>query len=101
MTLCTDTRGIDKIYHIVLGGFICVVVGVLLADFLCLSLSPLAVVGIALATVFVAAVAWEIYRKHKLKGNHICIWDILWTTAGGFAMSWLPWLNAYLMAVGH
>ncbi len=99
MTQCRDTRGIDKIYHIILGGFVCVVVGVLVAHFL--PITPIGIAVVALSSVVVAAVAWEFYRKNKTNGNHICIWDILWTTAGGFAMVWLPWLNAYLLAVGH
>ena len=33
------------------------------------------------------------------KGNHFCIWDWLWTLSGGFAICWLPWLAAYLLAI--
>lgn len=60
---------------------------------------PWLTVGIALSAVLVAAVCREFYRKRKLPGNHICVWDILWTLAGGFAICWLPWLAAYLLAI--
>lgn len=97
MALCTDKKGFDKIYHLILGGVICLIVGVLVAHIP--PHLPWLTVGIALSAVLVAAICWEFYRKRKLPGNHICIWDILWTLAGGFAICWLPWLAAYLLAI--
>ena len=97
MTLCTDKRGYDKSLHYVMGIVIALIVGI------CFALIPphipwLTVVVTLSAVVFVA-VGWEFYRMRKLPGNHICVWDILWTILGGVSICWLPWLTAYLLAV--
>ena len=97
MALCTDKKGFDKIYHLILGGVICLIIGVLVAHIP--PHMPWLTVGIALSAVLVVAVCWEFYRKRKLHGNHIFIWDILLTLAGGFDILWLPWLAAYLLAI--
>lgn len=97
MTLCKDKRGSDKILHLILGGAIAVIVGVCFAHVP--PHMPWVTVAVALSAVAVLAVCWEFYRKRKLPGNHICIWDILWSLAGGVIMSWLPWLAAYLLAI--
>ena len=97
MTLCKDKRGFDKVYHLILGAVICIVVGCIFAHIP--PHMPWLTVAVALTTVLVAAIGWEFYRKRKLPGNHICIWDILWTFGGGLLFSWLPWLAAYLLAI--
>ncbi len=60
---------------------------------------PWFTVAVTLSAVLIVAVCWEFYRKRKLPGNHICIWDILWTMAGSVITSWGPWLMAYLLAI--
>lgn len=96
MTLCSDKHGVDKLLHLLLGGIIVLVVGILFAHVP--PHIPWLTVAVALTTVAVIAIAWEFYRKRKLPANHICIWDILWTLAGGILFCWLPWLEAFLLA---
>lgn len=97
MSLCSDKNGKDKITHFVCGGIICLIIGSLAAHIP--PHLPWLTVGIALTSVLIAAICWELYRKRKINGNHICIWDILWSLAGGFAICWVPWLAAYLLAI--
>lgn len=97
MTLCKDKRGSDKILHLILGGVICLVVGVCVAHIP--PHMPWFSVAVALTVVLAVEICWEFYRMRKLPGNHICIWDILWTLAGAIVVCWLPWLVAYLLAI--
>lgn len=60
---------------------------------------PWVAVVVALTVVLAVEIGWELYRMHKLPGNHICIWDILWTLAGAIVVCWFPWLVAYLLAI--
>lgn len=99
MTPCTDRRGPDKILHILAGALICISFGMIAAVFF--TTIPWLSLAIALSAVAVAAVSWEIFRKIINPANHICIWDILWTLAGGIITAWHPWLIAHLLAVSH
>lgn len=55
-------------------------------------------VAVALGAVAVIGLIKEI-RDARMAANHLCVWDWLWTLAGGFAVCWLPWLAAYLLAI--
>lgn len=97
MTLCKDKRGSDKILHLILGGFICLIVGIFFAHVP--PHMPWLTMALSLSAVLVVGFCWEFFRKRKFSGNHICIWDVLWTLAGGVLLCWLPWLTAYLLAI--
>lgn len=96
MTLCTDKRGFDKIYHFIAGAVIALIVGVIFAHIP--PHMPWWTVAVALAAVALIGGLKETHDS-RIKGNHACLWDWLWTMAGGFAICWLPWLVAYLLAV--
>ena len=97
MKLCTDKYGTDKIYHLLCGGAIALLVGITYAHFF--PFIPWLTVAVTLSAVLAAAVFWEIYRKRMLPQKHICIWDVLWTLAGGISVCWAPWLVTYMLAV--
>lgn len=96
MTLCSDKRGFDKTLHFIMGLAIALIVGVIFAHIP--PHLPWWSVAVALAAVAVIGFIKELHDSHT-KGNHFCIWDWLWTLSGGFAICWLPWLAAYLLAI--
>lgn len=96
MTLCKDKRGYDKTLHFIMGLVIALFVGVIFAHIP--PHMPWWTVAVALAAVAVIGFIKELHDS-RMKGNHFCIWDWLWTLSGGFAICWLPWLAAYLLAI--
>lgn len=96
MKLCTDNKGFDKVLHFLLGAVICIVVGCIFAHIP--PHMPWITVAVAMAAVVIIAAVKEL-RDARNKGNHFCTWDFLFTVAGGFALSWLPWFAAYLLAI--
>lgn len=98
MTLCNDSRGLDKLLHFLSGALIALAVGNMFA--LVPPHMPLLTLCVSVAAAALAGLIKELADKRK-KGNHFCSWDWLYTTAGGFAVCWLPWLTAYLLATAH
>lgn len=96
MKICNDSRGFDKILHFIAGAVICLVVGCVVAHIP--PHAPWLTAATAMAAVALIAAIKEL-RDARKSGNHFCTWDFLYTVAGGFAMSWLPWLAAYLLAI--
>ena len=96
MTLCKDKRGIDKALHFMAGVTIALIVGCIFAYIP--PHMPWWSVAVALAAVAVIGFIKEIHDSGT-KGNHFCLWDWLWTLAGGFAVCWAPWLTAFLLAI--
>jgi len=96
MKLCTDKKGFDKVLHFVMGAVICVLVGSIFAHIP--PHMPWITVAVAMTAVVIIAAVKEL-RDSRKKGNHFCTWDFLCTVAGGFVLSWLPWLAAYLLAI--
>lgn len=96
MALCSDKRGYDKFLHFLMGLVVCLIVGVLFANIP--PHWPWYSMAVALAAVAIIGFIKELHDSLS-SGNHFCIWDFIWTLSGGFAISWLPWLTAYLLAV--
>ncbi len=96
MILCKDKRGYDKILHFIMGAVITLIVGVIFAHIP--PHMPWWTVTVALAAVAVIGLIKELHDS-RMKGNHFCLWDWLWTLSGGIAVCCLPWLAAYLLAI--
>lgn len=98
MALCNDKRGYDKLLHFAMGAAVCVIVGVIFAHIP--PHMPWWTLTVALGAVMVIGLIKELHDS-KASGNHFCLWDFLWTLSGGFALCWLPWLAAYLLAISQ
>ena len=96
MTLCKDKRGYDKLLHFVIGLVIALLVGVIFAHIP--PHMPWWSLAVALVAVAIVGFIKELHDS-LMNGNHFCVWDWLWTMAGGVAACWLPWLAAYLLAI--
>lgn len=96
MKTCKDKTGSDKFLHFLAGAGIAVVIGALAAHIQ--PHIPWLTSAIALTAVIIFAAVKEL-RDARARGNHFCIWDFLITFSGGVALSWFPWLVAYLLAI--
>lgn len=96
MPICNDRLGDDKMYHFFVGALICIIAGCLVAHIP--PHLPFHTAAIAVLTVLFLAVVWEIYRM-RLPGNHISVWDVLWSVIGAVCFSWIPWLAARYLAI--
>lgn len=96
MTPCNFNRGLDKLLHLIVGIIIALSVGCIFA-----SIPPHMPLWSVVAALSVVALIASVKEVHDAlsKGNHFCLWDWLWTFAGGIAVAWIPWLIAYLLAV--
>lgn len=98
MTPCNDKWGYDKRLHFIMGVVVALLVGVIFAHIP--PHMPWWTLAVALAAVAVVAFIKELHDAN-MTGNHFCIWDWLWTMAGGVTACWFPWLVAYLLAISQ
>lgn len=96
MTLFSDKHSFDKLLYFVMGLVIALIVGVIFAYVP--PHMPWWSVAVAIAAVAVVAFV-RVFHDSRMKGNNFCLWNWLWTISGGFAVCWLPWLVAYLLAI--
>lgn len=80
--ICNDKGGFDKVKHVLAEFVIALVAGILLTSFTALTAWAVALIAFAAATA--AGIAREIHGALQ-KGNHFCVWDLAWGTAGALA----------------
>lgn len=78
--VCNDRGGCDKRLHLVAGMAIAAIVSTITANIPPNRWWVAAIAGIITA---IGAGIWKEARDRKRQGNHFCLWDLLWTAAGG------------------
>ncbi len=80
--ICNDKGGFDKVKHVLAEFVIALITGILLTSFTSLSAWPVALIAFIVAIFF--GIGREILGAFQ-KGNHFCVWDLAWGTAGALA----------------
>lgn len=96
MKICKDKAGADKKLHVFFEFVIAALVGGIVANIP--PHNPWLTAAIAFA-VAIAVGVWKEVKDSKRKGNHFCVWDLLWDAAGALAGSAIGWLAAHFINV--
>lgn len=90
--ICKDRTGYDKALHV----FIEFAIGCIAAGLLSFIKFPTAIITALLAFAIALAVGiWKECRDRKQKGNHFCVWDLLWDAVGALAAAAVAFLANY------
>lgn len=96
MKICKDKTGADKKLHVFVAFVIAAFVGGIVANIP--PHNPWLTTAIAFA-VAIAVGIWKEVKDSRQKGNHFCVWDLLWDTAGALAGSPIGGLAAHFINV--
>lgn len=90
--ICNDKTGSDKKLHV----FCEFVIATLVGSLLSVIHFPSAWIAAGIAFVVAFAVGiWREVKNSKQKGNHFCIWDLLWDIPGCLGGSIVAFLANY------